>query len=81
MSAEKLSVGEHQHRRATWLSVSDVAARCGGVTNGQVIAWVDAGELRAWRAELPGSKRRELRFKPEWVAEFERKRTVNGQAA
>ena len=79
--AEKLSESERQQRLYGWLTVRQVAERCGGVRNAQVIAWVDSGELRAWVATVRGSKRRDFRFRPEWVAEFERRRTVNGAAA
>lgn len=80
MSEKAASESERQQAKANWLSVAAVALRF-GVHRSQVFAWVDGGQLRAWDAKDPDAKRRNLRFKPEWVDAFEKRRTVNANAA
>lgn len=57
------------------LSVVELAERY-RVSRETVLAWVDAGSLRAIDVSPPGSKRRRLRFTDEQIQEFERQRST-----
>ena len=70
---------ERTFARYNWYSTATAAAMLGGVDSEQVIAWVDAGLLTAFDASKEDAKRRDLRFKPEWIEQFEATRTLNKQ--
>ena len=57
------------------LSVVELAERY-RVSRETVLAWVDAGSLKAIDVSPPGAKRRRLRFSAEQIEEFERQRST-----
>ena len=71
-----MSEAARQQAKAMWLSTRQAGELLGGVSVQQVRAWVANGQLTAFDAsEKPGITRPDWRFKPEWIAEFEAKRT------
>ena len=74
---------QRQEALYRWRTTREAAARLGGVGDDQIYEWIHAGELTAFDASRkPGETRPEWRFKDEWLAEFESRRTKKaGHAA
>lgn len=72
---------ERHEARRNWLKPETVADMLGGVSVSQVYAWIASGELCAFDASKKDAKRKDWRFRPEWVAAFNAKRTKNAEAA
>lgn len=76
-----MTESDRHDARRNWMRPSEVGERCGGVTAGQVCQWIKDGDLKAFNAAKKNAKRPDYRIRPEWVDEFEKKRTVNRTAA
>jgi hypothetical protein len=67
--------------RYTWLTATDAGKQLGGVGSAQVISWYDAGLLTGFDASREGAKKRDVRFRQEWVDAFAARRTSRANAA
>lgn len=74
------SEAEREQARYTLLSIADVAERT-GVGSDQVAGWIHDGELTAMDVSKKGAKRRTYMVRPEWLEDFERRRTTRADAA
>jgi len=67
---------DRSNRQFNWCTTNAAAQRLGGVSCQQVYEWIEVGELTAFDASRkPGVTRPDWRFKDEWLAEFEVRRT------
>lgn len=72
---------DRTYARFNWKSTTEAAEQLGAVSTGQVIEWYDAGLLTGFDASSEGAKKRDIRFKQEWLDEFEARRTKKADAA
>jgi hypothetical protein len=71
---------ERTFARYNWLSAVEAARQLGGMSSEQVIALYDAGELTGFEAHSPGAKKRDIRFRQEWVDACMERRTKHAAA-
>ena len=74
------SESQRHEARRRWLH-TDAAGVELGISDEHVRQLIAAGELRAMDVSKPGAKRKEYRLRPEWIAEFEERRTSGPTAA
>ena len=81
MASKRTTEQERTFARYNWLSSVEAGRQLGGMTSEQVIALYDQGELTGFEAHSPGAKKRDIRFRQEWVDECLERRTKKAHAA
>lgn len=80
MMPGRVSEADRQRARSRWLTTRDLAERW-GVSMEHVRGLIVGGELRALDVSRDPKKSHEYRVHPEWVDEFEARRTSGPTAA
>ncbi|MFW6085313.1 MAG: hypothetical protein ACODAA_08875 [Gemmatimonadota bacterium] len=64
-----------------WYTPAEAGEVAAGQSADKIIAAIDAGELKAMRVESPGSQRRQLKIREDWLEAWMESRIVNADAA
>jgi hypothetical protein len=79
--AKRTTEQERVHARYNWRTTTEAAAQLGDVSTSKVLEWYDAGLLTGFPVHEDGAEKRDIRFKQEWLDEFEARRTRKAHAA